>query len=99
MATNRVALAGEVNGDMFDRYSLGHFAFGVLLALGRVPPPAAVGILLLWETSEDWLKDRLPSGFPYATHDSPAGYVGDILSGLAGYVAIQFLPPPPAQRL
>jgi hypothetical protein len=92
--TNRMAEPGEINGDYFDRYSFGHAAFGVMMALGRVPPWAAVFIAVTFESSEDWLKDNLTPLFPYATHDSPKGFVGDIASTLAGYAAIRLAFPP-----
>lgn len=87
------AKPGEINGDAVDRFTLGHFAAGVLMGLGRVPMPAVVVAAIGWEFIENPLKAAYPGAFPHASRDSIPNAVVDAAAVLAGYALIRALPP------
>lgn len=90
----RPAAPGEINGDAFDRYTLGHLAAGVLLGLGRVPLPAALVVAVGWELLENPLKNAVPSAFPHSTHDSFKNAAVDAAAVMLGWAAMRSLPKP-----
>jgi hypothetical protein len=98
VAAQRQARPGEINGDGVDRFTIGHAAFGVLMGLGRVPLWAAVAVAVGWELIENPLKDRFPEAFPHASHDTFENASMDAIAMVAGWGAVQFLPPEPGSR-
>lgn len=88
----RRALPGEINGDAFDRFTVGHAAVGVIMGLARAPWWAAIGVAIGWELIENPLKDRFPRVFPHATHDRFVNAATDAAAMVAGWAAIRALP-------
>jgi hypothetical protein len=86
------AQPGEINGDMFDRFTIGHLAIGVLLGLVRAPWWVALPVAIGWELAENPLKDRFPKLFPHASHDTPANAVADVAAVTAGWASMRLLP-------
>jgi len=85
--TNRKAKKGEINGDLFDRFTLAHFGVGV--GLGGLTPMPLWGVALVavgWEVIENPLKDAAPDAFPNPTHDSLGNSVVDAGAMMAGAV-------------
>lgn len=87
----RTASRGEVNGDMFDRFSLLHAFSGFAMAALGMSLPATFAAALAWEAAEEPLKEHFPQHFPNATQDRPANVVGDVLSVGAGWFLAKIL--------
>jgi hypothetical protein len=80
-----IARRGEPNYDLFDRYTLGHGAAGVLLELARVPWWATLILAVGWEFAERPLKDVMPNLFPVGTQDTVQNALGDVIGVMAGW--------------
>lgn len=93
LGRQRSALPGEINGDLLDRFTIGHGAFGLLMGLGRVPWWAALTVAVGWEFAERGLKDAVPVAFPNATQDTFSNAIFDAMAVMAGWTAIQLFPP------
>jgi hypothetical protein len=92
----RIANPGEVDGDMFDRYTFAHFGIGVGLELLRSPWWATLGIALAWEFIENPLKVTFPEVFqprwsPITTTDRIPNAVGDIAAVMSGWALTRYL--------
>ena len=85
----RTARAGEINGDALDRYTIGHFAAGTLLGLGRASFAWTLALAIGWELIERPLKDAYPKAFPHASQDTFANAVFDVVAVVAGWSAIK----------
>ncbi len=86
------------NVDPVDRYTIGHFSVGTLLGLMRVPWWGAIAFAVGWELIEDPLKDLVPGIFPHASHDAFVNSFLDAAAMMAGWGAMQLLPPEPLSR-
>lgn len=80
-----LAMAGEINGDLLDRFSLVHASSGAMLGLLGVPFLATLLIAVGWEFLERPLKDRFPQVFPNASQDTRANMVGDVGAMMLGW--------------
>lgn len=89
----RTARPGEINGDPLDRYTIGHFAAGVLLGLGRVPLGWTIVLAIGWELVERPLKDAYPGLFPHASQDTFANAALDATAVVAGWGTMRAFPP------
>lgn len=87
----RKALPGEINGCFADRYSLAHFASGMVSAKLGMPLWGAFAGSILWELAEDSLKDNFTQLFPLATHDRMINAVGDTVAVMAGWMLVHHL--------
>ncbi len=74
-----------VNVRLFDRFSLLHFATG-MVAGQYLDDLEAFTTAVAFETVEDRLKRRAPQLFPHPSPDSKINALGDLLSFGAGYV-------------
>ncbi len=79
------ARPGEVNYDLFDRFTLAHVAWGVIMERFGAKATTATAIGIGWELVEDGLKDVLPQAFPFRSKDSFDNRVGDVIGVLAGW--------------
>jgi hypothetical protein len=82
---------GTINGDAFDRFTLAHFASGVVSGSFNSPWWATATGAVLWEVAERPLKDRWPGAFPHSSQDSLANAVVDVLAVMAGWWATRLL--------
>jgi hypothetical protein len=78
-----------------DRFLLGHYAFGVIFGLAKLPWWAVLGISVAWELGEDWLKDQRPELFPRPIDDTRLNSMLDTAAMMAGWATIKALPPDP----
>ena len=88
----RAAEPGEINHAVVDRFTIAHFAVGVLMGAGRMPWWGALAIAVGWELVERPLKRSAPQIFPHATQDTVQNAVGDAVAMMAGWVSWQVLP-------
>lgn len=89
----RQAYFHEINGAVVDRFTLGHFAGGILLGLARFDFPATAAIAVGFEMLEEHLKRVVPGIFPNPTYDTPQNRVADVVAMLLGWAFIQALWP------
>ncbi len=80
----RRAREGEVNAELFDRFTLVHFAAGGVAGAVGLPWWAIVIIGLGWELLEDPLKSLYPEVFPIATFDRKRNSFTDFLAFIGG---------------
>lgn len=85
MSDNGTAPPGEINGDMFDRFSLLHAGFGYICGKAGVGLTGVSLLAIAWEFAERDLKKRHPSIFPHPSQDSPANAVGDVIIAIAAW--------------
>lgn len=78
-----------------DIYSLAHAGLGAVMRVAGVSPFVALGSQLIWELTEDRVKEGMPDVFPDARHDAFANHAGDLASFAAGY----FLVPAPEDTI
>lgn len=76
---------------MFDKYTIGHMAFGSVLGLAGVKPLPTIAVATAWELFEQPMKKYVPKLFPDPSFDSPRNIVGDVLGTLAGYAITNIL--------
>lgn len=69
----------------FDRFTIGHAAFGYLLAGARIPAKYAIPIIIGWEYVETPLKRDRPEWFPQAIPDSFENALVDALAAFGGF--------------
>lgn len=81
--------AGEQR--VFDRWTLGHAAAGVVYAWMGLKWPTALVAAVGWELLENPLKRNLPTVFPDSCQDSAPNAVGDILAVVAAYGVTRML--------
>lgn len=72
----------------FDVYSLAHAGLGAAMAALGVSPAVALGSQVIWEMTEDRVKEGLPEVFPDARKDAFANHAGDLASFAAGYFVV-----------
>ena len=89
--TPPAAKPGEVNFDMFDRFSFAHLAVGVVYALLGLGPVVVLVLAVGWEVVENSLKACLPAVFPSSTRDTLRNALGDVLSVSAGWAIASYL--------
>lgn len=89
----RKARPHEINGGPFDRFTLGHAAFGTILGLGRANFTTALALGVGVELLEVVLKDRFPDAFPSASQDTPINQIVDVAAVIAGWGLIQLFWP------
>jgi hypothetical protein len=89
LAGDRIARPGEINGDAVDRFTLAHYAFGVMLGAGRLPWWAVPLVAIGWEALERPLKRHIPGAFPHASQDSWPNMIGDALAVIAGWATFR----------
>lgn len=86
LGQDRIARPGEVNHAFMDRFTLAHYAWGVILGASRAPwwlvPIVAIG----WEVVERPLKRQFPRAFPHATQDTWPNMIGDAGAMISGYL-------------
>ncbi len=76
----RAAAAGEINGDLVDRFTLLHLASGVALGLVGATPSQALAVGAAWEVLERALKESIPEAFPHPSQDSIENATVDTLA-------------------
>jgi len=96
MATQYVrrALPGEVNYNLFDRWTVGHLGIGSWFGLLRAPWWLALGTAITWELIERPLKTYVFAPMVGATQDTLANSVFDVVAWMLGYGVMVSLPPP-----
>ncbi len=85
--------AGPVRYALFDRYTVGHAAAGLLLSLNGVGALPTLALAIVWEG----FADKLPPGymvFPKARHKLRLHQAVDVLAVMAGFYAVRILPKP-----
>jgi hypothetical protein len=92
MSDNSYAKPGEINGDPFDRFTIGHAAIGIIFGLARVPWWVVIPFAIGWELVETPLKRRVPYLFPHASADTPANAIVDAIAMISGWAAMRVLP-------
>ncbi len=75
----------RINKDAIDRYTSAHFGVGVTAAALGVPWWGALAGSIAWEIAEDVLKDKIPTAFPYSSHDTLLNASTDTLAVMAGW--------------
>jgi hypothetical protein len=86
---DRMARPGEINGDALDRFTLAHYAFGVLLGAGRAPWWSVPLVAVSWEALERPMKRAWPRVFPHSSQDSWPNMIGDALAVLFGWLTFR----------
>lgn len=76
-----------------DRYSIGHYAFGLIMGLGRLPWWAALGVSIGYELVEDGIKKLSPTLFPDARPEALNNHFTDIVFNMAGWGTIAAIYP------
>jgi hypothetical protein len=79
------ARPGEVNHDLFDRFTLVHAAVGATYALLDLGLVVAVLLAVAWELVENPMKATLPAVFPHPTRDTLRNALADMLAVLGGW--------------
>jgi hypothetical protein len=74
-----------INNNAVDRYTLAHFAWGVILGAARLPWWGTAGAAVGWEIIERPLKNHFPKVFPYSSQDTLANAAVDALAIMAGW--------------
>lgn len=82
---NARAKDGEVNYDLFDRYTVAHFAAGIGLGVARLKWWQALIFAVGWEIVETPLKRAIPGVFPYSSEDTLRNAAGDAIGMMAGW--------------
>lgn len=80
-----VAGKNEINGPLFDRFSLLHAGSGAVLRMAGAKFTTTLAVAIGWELLERPLKRRYPEAFPHATQDTVQNAVGDVFSMLLGW--------------
>lgn len=93
----RTARPGEINYPAIDRFTLAHYAWGVILGASRFPLWGALAFAVGWEIIERPLKRRLPRIFPHGTQDTVPNMIGDASAMLLGWATWRVLPPAPTE--
>lgn len=88
---NSKAKDGEVNYDLFDRYTVAHFATGIGLGVARLKWWQALMFAVGWEIIETPLKRAIPGIFPYSSEDTLKNAAGDAIGMMAGWGAWRLL--------
>lgn len=93
----------EVPGDnanhhFFDRYTVPHAAVGMVFEASRIPAWLAVGSHVVFEATENSIKDAVHAVWPDASPDAWENHVGDVASFTAGFCASRLLRGAPAGR-
>lgn len=83
------ARTGQINGDMFDRFSLLHGAFGFMCGRMGLGLTGTALVAVGWEFVERDLKARYPQYFPHPSQDSPINAIGDVVASVVGWQAAQ----------
>lgn len=84
-------MIGDVNKKPLDRFTVGHAAFGYLLAGARVPNLMAIGTIVGWEIVERYMKRERPEWFPNPSQDTFLNASFDIMAALSGYYLYGYL--------
>lgn len=79
------AVAGEINGEAFDRYTLLHFGVGLVFGLAGAPAFASSLVAIGWELIERPLKDAFPVAFPVSTQDTAVNSLVDSGAMMLGW--------------
>ena len=77
---------GEVNYPAFDRWSVVHAAFGVLVGTAGTSFGTALAITIGYEIIENSLKRKVPKAFPAGSSDTAANHIGDSVSFMSGWL-------------
>jgi hypothetical protein len=77
----------HINNAAIDRYTSAHFGVGATAAAFGVPWWLALAGSIAWEVAEDALKDKIPTAFPYSSHDSLLNASTDTIAVMAGWGA------------
>ncbi len=85
------AQPGQINGDVFDRFTFAHASVGASAAAMGFGLMPTVLLALFWELIERPLKDKFPQAFPNASQDTAPNAIGDVLGVLAGWSAVRAL--------
>lgn len=81
----------DANHQFFDRYSIPHLAVGMVFEASRAPAWLAIGSHVLFEMSENAIKDVIEPVWPDTRPDGLENQVGDVVSFTAGYYAARAL--------
>lgn len=82
----RNARPGEINGDLFDRFSLVHGTAGGIAHRIGLSFPATMALAIAFEFAERRMKRAAPRLFPNPTQDSPTNAFGDVIATAVGYM-------------
>lgn len=78
----------EVAKSPIDKFTLGHMAWGGILAVVGIPFWGAFFASVVFEAIENPLKEKIPELFPEPVFDPPGNMVMDTLGVLAGWSLI-----------
>ena len=85
-----LAKPGEVNYDLFDRFTFAHLCVGIAYGVLHLPFGWVALLAIGWEVIENPLKAYLPFAFPNATADTWRNSVGDSAAVLVGWILLRF---------
>jgi hypothetical protein len=77
----------SINEVAIDRFTGGHFLFGLALGALGASEGQAVAVAVGWELAEGPLKRIAPGAFPHPSQDSTANATMDALAMLSGWWA------------
>lgn len=87
----RRARPGQVNGSLLDRFTLVHFAAGVLVGAAGVPWWGVLMLGIGWELVENPAKAVVPELFPNPTFDTATNAIGDLVAFVLGAGVARFV--------
>jgi hypothetical protein len=91
-------VSDDKNYQFFDRYSIVHFAWGCVFEASKIPDAVAIGSHVIFEASENSLKDAFKPVWPDSRHDAIENQIGDVVSFSAGYYITRALKESPAGK-
>ena len=91
MKKPRPARPGEINYPFMDRFTLAHFAIGVIYGRLALSWWLALTLAVFWELIENPLKAYCPRIFPHATADTWQNSLGDCVAVMAGWALVSYL--------
>ncbi len=93
MRMGRPARPGEVDYHAVDKFTIAHYAAGLLTGAARVPWWGALLMAVGWEIVERPLKRSMPGIFPSkGTQDTWPNMIGDVAAMMAGYTTWRIIP-------
>ena len=74
------------NRELFDRFTLFHFATGAFMAMRGYEPETAIAVAVGFEVLERPLKSTFPDAFPNPEQDTLINSTGDVLATAVGWL-------------